>query len=122
MSELYLDFGGKDYYLDFDELDKFLFVDIGGKEVSETEERIMFSDSGEETGKEVTVKTSVNEKEINGVRYEMITGMIQVILDARDGDDGDDLLGAKIALEKAPLAYKLAFNTLMKYKIIKIVK
>jgi len=122
MSELYLDFGGANYYIDFDELDEFLFVDIEGKEVSETEVRTIYTKDGEPNGNEVTVKTSINEKEINGVRYEIITGMIQAILDARDGDDDDDLLGAKIALEKAPLAYKLAFNTLMKYKIIKIVK
>jgi hypothetical protein len=122
MKNFYLEFGGKHYFIDFEELDNFLWVDDMDREVSETETRTIYTAEGKENGSEVTKKETVNEKEINGVRYEIITGMIQTVLEYSAGDDDDDLLGAKRALEKMPFAYKLAFNTLIKYEIIKEVK
>lgn len=122
MDNLFLEFGGRNYIVSFENLDDFLWVDDKNREVSETETRTIFTADGKENGKEITVNTKVNEKEINGIRYELITGMLQTILEYSAGDDDDDLLGAKRALEKMPFAYKLAFNTLIKYEIIKEVK
>jgi hypothetical protein len=122
MKNLYLEFGGNYYYIDFDGLDKFLWIKDNDKEVSDTEHRTIYTAEGEPNGSEIVKKISINEKEINGVRYELITSMLQTVLDFSDGDDDDDLLGAKKALEKMPFAYKLAFNTLIKYNIIKELK
>jgi hypothetical protein len=122
MEDLYLNFGGREYYIDFDELDKFLFVKLDDKKVEETEERMIFDKDGNLTGAEKTSKSFTNEKEINGVRYEVITNMLETILYSNSGEDGDDLLGAKRVLDDASLAYKLAFNTLIKYKILKEIK
>jgi len=47
----------------------------------------------------------------------VIRTMIEVILDYEDESDAS--LGSERALEKTPLSYKLAFNTLYNYGIIK---
>ena len=122
MKNLYLEFGGKNYFIDFENLDDFLWVDDLDREVSETEIIIRKNENDEVVNSEEIRRENINQKEINGVRYEIITGMIQTVLEHSAGDDDDDLLGAKRALEKMPFAYKLAFNTLIKYEIIKEVK
>jgi hypothetical protein len=43
--------------------------------------------------------------------------MVEILLDFEDESDAS--LGAERALEKTPLSYKLAFNTLYNYGILK---
>ena len=45
--------------------------------------------------------------------------MIEVVLDVTDSDEIDDTMGAERGLEKASLSFKIAFNTLYEYGIIK---
>jgi hypothetical protein len=44
--------------------------------------------------------------------------MIEVLIDY-DDEDSDTTLGVERALDKTPLAYKIAFNTLYNYGILK---
>ncbi|MHA1988370.1 MAG: hypothetical protein ACW98D_17180 [Promethearchaeota archaeon] len=122
MKELYLEFGEKYFTIDFTALDGFLFIDDSNREVSETTEHVNRGEDGNVISSYTDTKTMVNGKEINGVRYEVISGMLATVLEHTAGDDDDDLLGAKRALEKMPFAYKIAFNTLLEYKIIKEIK
>lgn len=43
--------------------------------------------------------------------------MVEVLIDS--DDESDTSLGADRALEKTPLSYKFAFNTLIEYGILK---
>jgi hypothetical protein len=125
MNDMLLEFGGNHYMVDFDALDNFLFVDADERKTYEVETRVVYNDRGEPdmvTAKEETTKEFINEKEINGIRYELITDMLSTVFNTNIGDDGDDILGAKRTLEQAPFSYKMAFNTLIKYKIIKEIK
>lgn len=122
MNDNMLEFGGDIYILDFEALDKFLFVDDKDKKTLEIEERDVYNnpnDLTKQTAKEVIRKEYINDKEINGIRYELITDMLNTIFSSSAGDDEEDLLGPERALSKTPLSYKMAFNTLIKYKIIK---
>ena len=68
-----LEFGGTYYCIDFDSLDKFLFVK-DDKKVIEIEIREIFGDieqPNKVTGSEKITKEFINEKEINGIRYEL---------------------------------------------------
>ena len=50
-------------------------------------------------------------------KYETIRTLFEVILTTQDEVDGD--LGVERALGKLPLPFKLSFNTLIEYGIIK---
>ena len=56
-------------------------------------------------------------KEIDTAKFEVIRTMLEIVLDYED--ESDTSLGAERALEKMPLSYKLAFNTLYNYGILK---
>lgn len=81
---------GENYYIDLEELDK--YVQIG------------------------TVNLESGETKINVIKYEVVKSMIDVILDPNDSD-GDPALGARNSNLSTP--FKLAFNTLLNIKIIK---
>jgi hypothetical protein len=42
-----------------------------------------------------------------------------VVLDYDGGEEDDALLGAERALNKTPLSYQIAFNTLLSYGVLK---
>ena len=62
--------------------------------------------------------SSPRGKEIDAAKFEIIRTMLDVVLDYGD-DESDTSLGSERALEKTPLSFKLAFNTLINYGIIK---
>lgn len=123
MDDLLLEFGGYYYYLDFEALDEFLRNDEETpKKVEETEIFEKYDEKDKPFQKTILTRSSINEKEINGIRYEMVGNMLDAIFSNVEGGDGDDLLGGKRALSDAPLSYKLAINTLIKYNILKQIK
>lgn len=114
-----LEFGDTIYYLDLDALDKTI-TPKGVKpndKLSVTETKSIYNAKGELIGIESQETTSLRGKEIDGAKYEVIRTMIEVVLD--DEDDQDTSLGAERALDKTPLSYKVAFNTLLHYGILK---
>ena len=58
-------------------------------------------------------------REVNAAKYDLLRTMIEVILDVTDSDEIDDTLGADRGLEKGSLSFKIAFNTLYDYGILK---
>ena len=59
-------------------------------------------------------------KEIDGPKYEILRAMIQVMIDFElETEESDTSLGADRALDKKSLSYKIAFNTLYNYGILK---
>jgi hypothetical protein len=115
-----IEFGGTIYYLDIDALDKAITPKIGkpSDKVSLTEYKEVTDKAGKVVGTETVTTTSLRGKEIDGPKYDILRMMIETLIDY-DDDESDTTLGADRALDKTPLSYKLAFNTLYNYGILK---
>ena len=114
-----IEFGGIFYYIDIDALDK----TITPKGVKPTdmvtlyEKKQVLNEEGKLVGTELNETTSVRGKEIDGPKYDILREMIMTLLS--DEEETDTTMGVDRALEKTPLSYKLAFNTLFTYGILK---
>lgn len=114
-----LEFGGIYYYIDIDALDKAI-TPKGSKptdKVTLYERKEVFNVDGTSAGVETNETTSLKGKEIDGPKYDILREMVMTVLD--EDEESDTTLGADRALEKTSLSYKLAFNTLYNYGILK---
>jgi hypothetical protein len=118
MEEIILEFGGVGYYLDFDGIENILKSDsiLESGEIDETETTNTYIQGGLQKT-EVTVRKYYKGKEIDISRYETYRSLIEILLTYHD--DSDDSLGTERALSGAPLPFKIAFNTLVKYGVLK---
>jgi hypothetical protein len=108
------------YYIDFEVLDNFLIIKKGenGATLNETT-TLTFDKDSELLGKEVI--TNSNEvKEINGVKFEIIRNFIEDLglSSELESDEYDSTLGSR-NLEKMSIKFKLEFNTLIYYNILR---
>lgn len=101
----YLEFGGEYVYIDFDEITKVIKLEPPTEESTDSDLEIPPSQFGNIT--------------IDVIKWEMINKMIDTILD--DLSEEDPTLGRK-NLDKLPVSFKIAYNTLLNYNIIKIVE
>ena len=119
MEEIILEFGGVAYYLDFDGIENILKSDsiLESGEIDETETTNTYIQGGLQKT-EVTVRKYHKGKEIDISRYETYRTLIEILLTYHnDGDD--DSLGVERGLRGSPLPFKIAFNTLVKYGVLK---
>jgi len=83
---------GEHYFIDIDKIEQFI-------NIPKTE----------------PVSGDTNEQHISVVKYEVVKTMIDVIMG--ENEEFDDNLGLKSA-KGASLPFKLAFNTMLKHKLI----
>jgi len=98
------------YYIDFEELDVFLAFD-DKEDIVETKKKVEKINHNGTTDRWLTTKEHIKHKEINGVKFELIR---QFITEKED----DPMLGRN-NLDKTSIRFKLAFNTLLAYGILK---
>jgi hypothetical protein len=114
-----IEFGGILYFIDVDALEN--TIKVKGSDPKElmvdTTTTSHYDSTGLLTHSEVTKISTERGREIDATKYDLLRMCIEVLIDYND--DTDDTLGADRALEKTPLAYKLAFNTLLNYGILK---
>lgn len=115
-----IEFGGIIYYIDLDALEKTITPSgVSPKDKIKTTERTeYFNELNEYTGSEVHESVNFRGKEIDMAKYEIVRNLIDFILDY-DEDEIDATLGVDRVLEKTPLSFKIAFNTLYHYEILK---
>lgn len=94
---------GKNYYIDFTELEEVINIPNPEKKVKVDTEVIENNEEGE-------------SQHISIVKYETIKMMLEVILIERE--EFDENLGIHNS-KKLSLPFKFAFNTLLRYGIIK---
>ena len=118
MEEIILEFGGIAYYLDFDGIENMLKVnsDLKSDDIDETETTNTYIQGGLQKT-EVTVRKYNKGKEIDISKYETYRSLIEILLTYHE--ESDDSLGTERALSGASLPFKIAFNTLVKYGILK---
>ena len=114
-----IEFGGIYYYIDLDNLDRTITSKLTKPtdKITLTEEKEVTDDKGNIIGTEKLVTTSLRDKEIDVPKYETIRLMLEKIID--DEEEYDTTLGVDRALDKTSLSYRLAFNTLCNYGILK---
>lgn len=115
-----IEFGNVFYYIDIMALEKAIAI-AGAKpndKVTTTETKTVKDEKGKLIGTEILEITGDREREFDGSKYTLIMQMIEVLLDSREETE-DDSLGSERALAKTSFAYKLAFNTLINYGILK---
>lgn len=115
-----IEFGDVCYYIDINALEK--AIEITGTKPTDKNKTIKTKTTKDNFGKTTGVETietiSDKDREFDGSKYTILMQMIEVLIDTHE-DTEDDSLGSERALSKTSFAYKLAFNTLYNYGIIK---
>jgi hypothetical protein len=108
------------YYIDFDTLDSFLISDKSLKagEVEDVQTTETFDNKNKLVGKTVITTKTQKSREVNGVRFDVIRGFINDLGDDEE-DDVDSKIGKVVNVEEMSIRFKLAFNTLVAYGILK---
>jgi len=107
---------GEHYFIDFEELDNFLLLDKDEKDkITTTKTTETFNDHGKSSGVVVENKEHIKHKEINGVKFELVRSFIS---DLGDEQEADSMLASN-SLKETSVRFKLAFNTLLIYGILK---
>ena len=113
-----LEIGGVEYIIDLDMLEKVITSESNKKKtITEKETKKILDEKGELIGSEVYTKEYERVREIDMAKYETIRTLFEIILTTQE--EVDDDLGVQRALDKLPLPFKLSFNTLIQYGIIK---
>jgi hypothetical protein len=109
---------GEYYYMDLDALSECLESDDNLAEgtIKETETTTWYDEQNEMQSKEVKVIDRHKPKEVDGFKFQFLTQMIDLILHT---DLEFDESTMKASFSKAPTNYLVAFNTLLKLKILK---
>lgn len=117
-----IEFGGNYYYVDLEALDELIASDesLQAKELEDVDTIEYFDADGKLTKTKVVKKKYTKGKEVDGARYDIINFMLQVVLSPME--EMDDTLGAARALSNAPLNYKIAFNTLLEFGVLKMIE
>lgn len=113
-----IEFGGIMYYIDIDALEKVISPALEPTKLVETHTKTYLDENGKIISVEVNETSTERVREVNAAKYDLIRTMIEVVLDNSE-DDIDDTMGAERGLDKASLSFKIAFNTLYEYEIIK---
>ena len=112
------EFLGETYYIDLKKIDKILISDSSFEEgvTPSTEITTYFDAANAQVSKEIIETEHYNNKEINGVRYEIIRGFI-TDLGESEITNKDEI--GRIKIDELSIRFKLAFNTLLFYNILK---
>jgi hypothetical protein len=109
------------YYIDLSAIEKA----IGGDKdefkagVETNTETIQFLDeNGKITSTQIITRVLNKPREIDVTKYDQINSMLQVLMGPPD-EEMDESMGAQKGFEKQSTPFKLAFNTLTFYGIIK---
>ena len=114
-----IEFGGVVYYIDVDALQKIL-IDKKHKPtdiVTTIETKSVTNEEGKVVGAETIESKRERGIEIDAVKYDTIRMLLETIIDYNE--DIDDTMGSERGLGKTNLPFKIAFNTLFHYGIIK---
>jgi hypothetical protein len=117
-----IEFGGILYFLDVDALEQSIILKGNNPKelIVDTTTTTYYDANGKVTHSEKIESSTERGREIDATKYDILRVCVEVLIDYNE--ESDDTLGADRALEKTPLAYKLAFNTLLAYNILKEVE
>lgn len=112
-----LEIGGINYVIDIEALDKVITSKSKNKNIVETETIQHFDNNSNVISTEVRTKEFERVREIDMAKYETIRTLLEIVITTNE--EVDDDLGVERALNNLPLPFKLSFNTLLEYGIIR---
>lgn len=114
-----LDIGGSTFIIDLEAMENVLMLDkkYEGKTISDTEVTERLRPNGDVISIKKITREYDKPKEYDSSKYEIIRILFEVLLTYND--EFDDTLGFDRALEKSTLPFKITFNTLLGYGILK---
>jgi hypothetical protein len=116
-----LDFGGSVYYLNVNRFTELIKMDHpNGNVIIETTTKEIKDAQGITITSEVVTVKRERDMYIQQTMYELLREMIDIVLN--ETDELDEELGSERALDKMSISYKMAFNTLIYYKILVVVE
>ena len=118
----FLEFAGVAYIINFEALESLLVYEQtqnNGK-VIETETTQNYDAGLNPVSTTVVTREFQRGKEIDMSKYEMIKFMLDIVL--AENEEMDDSLGMQRALGGAPISFKIAFNTLVRYGVLTEIK
>jgi hypothetical protein len=111
-----IEFGNVFYSIDLDAYEN--AIKIKDSDPTESVTKTCLNSDGDVVSKEILETKKERTLEVDSTKYELIRALLEVVLDDVE-DDMDDSLGSDRALAKRPLSYRIAFNTLLTYGILK---
>lgn len=116
-----LDFGGSVYYLNVNKFTDLIKMDHpNGNDIIETTTKEIKDAEGITITSEVVTVKRERDMYIQQTMYELLREMIDIVLD--ETEELDEELGSQRALDKMSISYKIAFNTLIYYRILVVVE
>ena len=116
-----LDFGGSVYFLDVNKFTDLIKMDHpNGNDIIETTTKEIKDAEGITITSEVVTVKRERDMYIQQTMYELLREMIDIVLD--ETEELDEELGSQRALDKMSISYKIAFNTLIYYRILVVVE
>ena len=111
--------GGQHYFINFDAIETVVAgkEDFKEREITETEKKTFTNEEGKVYNIEESSRTYIRDKQYDASKYEILLMMIQVVM--QNQDEIDDMMGIEATLAKLPIPFKIAFNTLLYYQVIK---
>lgn len=115
-----LSIGDAYFYFDLKRIDELVSSEdsLQAKEMVDEEIIEKLDSEGKVIETSRITKKYTKGKEIDGSKYDTIRFMMEILINYSD-DEGDDTLGFEHMMNKAPISFKLAFNTLVKEGILK---
>lgn len=115
-----VDIGGTVFIIDLDSYDGTVTIEddgISSGKTTEVETRTVYDNVGQPIETTVTSREYDKSKEIDAPRYDIVRMCVEILLSFNE--ELDDDLGIDRALAKTPISFKIAFNTLIEYGILK---
>lgn len=114
-----LEIGGKIFTLDLDGIENIVIIDKNYEGKFDIVETITdnVDTFGNSTNALRKVVKQERQKQVDQTKYETIRLLIELIL--TDTENLDDSLGFDRAMSKSSLGFKITFNTLLEYGILK---
>jgi len=113
-----VEFGGNIYFIDLNAFNEIVTVK-NDEPLKNFDKKYILDDEGKIIQTEVLESIRERVKEIEAPKYDILRELLMVVLDYDGGEEDDALLGAERALNKTPLSYQIAFNTLLSYGVLK---
>ena len=108
------------YYVDFsvitEELEK--DEDLGARKQETSEVHEEKDANGKVFGSKTITYFSEKPKEVDGLKYQMISNFLEIVLSEPNEFSEEKM---KISLAKCSASFAIAFNTLLKLKVIKTI-
>lgn len=113
-----IEFGGVIYYIDLEAMDRAVNKVLPEGDNKTKELKTYIDENGKIISAEIIENTFERPAEVSAAKYDFLRLLLEIVMDD-DPDETDSTLGTDRILDKTPLSYRIAFNTLLKYGILK---